>query len=107
MEQLNGFLENKRELANRYKNFFKQFNVQFVAEIEHAKANYWLNSILLSNEHERDLFLKETNENGVMTRPVWDLMNTLPMFKDCQCDDLENSQWIAERLVNIPSSVRK
>lgn len=107
MEQLNGFLENKRDLADRYKNYFMQTNIQFVTEIENAKANYWLNAILLNNEQERDVFLKETNENGIMTRPVWDLMNTLSMFKQCQHDDLKNSQWIAERLVNIPSSVRK
>jgi dTDP-4-amino-4,6-dideoxygalactose transaminase len=107
MEQLNGFLENKRELANTYINYFSQTNIQFVTEIENAKANYWLNAILLNNEQERDAFLKETNDKAVMTRPVWDLMSTLPMFKHCQHDDLKNSQWIAERLINIPSSVRK
>ncbi|MDF2447546.1 MAG: aminotransferase DegT [Bacteroidota bacterium] len=107
MEQLNRFLENKRDLANTYKNYFSKTNIQFVTEIENTKANYWLNAILLENEKERDLFLEETNKSGVMTRPAWDLMNTLPMFKDCEHDDLENSQWIAERLVNIPSSVRK
>lgn len=107
MEQLNGFLENKRELSNIYERYFSETNIQFVTEIENAKANYWLNAILLDNETERDLFLEDTNKSGVMTRPAWDLMNTLPMFKHCQNDGLENSKWIAERLVNIPSSVRK
>lgn len=107
MEQLTRFLENKRELANLYDSYFSQTNIQFIKEIENAKANYWLNAILLNNEKERNLFLEETNKNGVMTRPAWDLMNTLPMFKDCQHDGLLNSIWLSERIVNLPSSVRK
>lgn len=107
MEQLDGFLENKRELADLYEAYFKNTNIQFVKEIPNAKANYWLNAIILKDKQEQEAFLKETNEKGVMTRPAWDLMNTLPMFKHCQHDGLVNSVWIAERLVNIPSSVRK
>lgn len=107
LEQLPGFLENKRELAGFYKDFFQNTDIQFMEEIEEGKANYWLNAILFNNEKERDEFLKESNENRVMSRPAWDLMNTLTMFQDCRHDGLANSQWIAERLVNIPSSVRK
>lgn len=106
MEQLDGFLGNKRELADIYDDYFKNTDIQFVKEIAGAKANYWLNAILLKDKQEQETFLKATNENGVMTRPAWDLMNTLPMFKDAQHDGLENSTWIADRLINIPSSVR-
>ena len=42
-----------------------------------------------------------------MTRPVWELMCNLPMFSHCAHDKLENSLWLADRIVNIPSSVRK
>ncbi|MGB3946582.1 MAG: LegC family aminotransferase [Bacteroidia bacterium] len=107
LEQLDVFLANKRALADIYENYFSGTGIQFFTETEYAKANYWLNAILLHDENERDEFLKTTNENGVMTRPAWDLMNTLPMFRNCQHDGLENSKWLAERLVNIPSSVRK
>ncbi|MCZ2130524.1 MAG: LegC family aminotransferase [Bacteroidia bacterium] len=107
LEQLDSFLKNKRELANLYKDFFSGTAIQFVEEIENAKANYWLNVVLFESKEVQESFLKTTNENGVMTRPVWDLMNTLPMFSNCQHDRLENSQWLADRLVNIPSSVRK
>ncbi|MFK2024586.1 aminotransferase DegT, partial [Bacteroides fragilis] len=43
---------------------------------------------------------------GVMTRPVWELMNRLEMFRGCETDGLENTVWLEERIVNIPSSVR-
>lgn len=47
-----------------------------------------------------------TNDNGVMTRPIWELMNRLPMFEKCENDGLKNTIWFADRVVNIPSSVR-
>lgn len=106
LEQLDKILENKRELAEKYKTFFADTHYKFVNEPENSKANYWLNALILENEEERDLFLTETNENGVMTRPIWDLMSSLPMFEDCQNDGLEKSKWLEERVVNIPSSYR-
>lgn len=105
LEQLNDFIEIKRKLASRYSEFFSEASFSFVKEIENAKANYWLNAILMENKTERDAFLKYTNGKGVMTRPVWALMSRLNMFKECQSDGLENSRFIEERLVNIPSSV--
>jgi aminotransferase in exopolysaccharide biosynthesis len=106
LEQLNLFVENKRMLAKQYSQFFDQNNLQYVKEINGAKANFWLNTLILESSEERDLFLEFTNSNGVMSRPVWDLMHTLPMFENCFKTDLSNSIWIADRLVNIPSSVR-
>lgn len=106
MEQLPRFIENKRELANKYKKFFDNTDIEFFTEPENAKSNYWLNAIILKNREERDKFLKFTNENGVMTRPVWELMNRLSMFKNCQVENIENAEWLTDRVVNIPSSVR-
>ena len=105
LEKLNGFITNKRNLANKYETFFKSMDYNFFKEPEDSRSNYWLNSIILKDKIQRDKFLEETNSNGVMTRPVWTLMNKLPMFSGAQCDDLKNSKWLEERVVNIPSSV--
>ena len=106
LEKLNDFIVNKRNLANKYEAYFKSTDYNFVKEPKDSKSNYWLNSIILDEKLQRDQFLKETNDSGVMTRPIWNLMNKLPMFKDAQCDNLKNSEWLSERVVNIPSSVR-
>ncbi|WPE17768.1 LegC family aminotransferase [Candidatus Thioglobus autotrophicus] len=105
LEQLDGFLKSKRSLAKIYKNFFQNGDIHFVTDPENAKSNYWLNSIVLKSKDQRDLFLDETNSQGIMTRPIWALMNKLPMFEKAQCGDLTNSEWLEERVVNIPSSV--
>lgn len=105
LEQLNNFIENKRLTANNYKDFFKNTGITFVEEPADSKSNYWLNAILLPSFEERNKFLLETNDAGVMTRPIWALMHRLEMFKDCYHDGLKNSIDIEKRLVNIPSSV--
>lgn len=106
LERLPDFIENKRQTARVYQEYFQTKGIRFFLEPTGSRSNYWLNAIFLENRKERDLFLEQTNANGVMTRPVWELMSNLPMYKDCQVTDLQNAKWIADRLVNIPSSVR-
>jgi len=106
METLDTILENKRALALAYEAFFDSRAISFVKEPENAQSNYWLNAVILENKQKRDAFLKATNDAGIMTRPIWQLMNRLEMFKSCQTTDLTNSYWLEERVVNIPSGVR-
>ena len=105
LENLNYFLKKKRKLAKNYEDFFKNSNYNFFKELNISKSNYWLNSIILKNKKQRDEFLKATNLKGIMTRPIWKLMNKLIMFKNCQSTDLKNAKFLEERVVNIPSSV--
>lgn len=105
LENIDKFLASKRDLAEKYRAFFGEIGITFISEPMDCSSNYWLQAIMLENRTEREEFLRFANGQGVMTRPVWELMNRLPMFKDAQCDDLSNAEWIADRLVNIPSSV--
>jgi len=106
MENLDSFLKNKRELAQLYAAFFQENGITFIQEPDEAASNYWLQAVILKDTNERDMFLEFTNSNGVMTRPIWTLMNKLEMFKESQCGDLSNALWLESRVVNIPSSVR-
>lgn len=107
MENLERYVENKRETAEKYKDFFRKLpDLTFFTEPENCRSNYWLNAVLLKDRQAQQEFLEYTNDHGVMTRPVWELMNKLEMFRDCETDGLENTLWLAERIVNIPSSVR-
>jgi perosamine synthetase len=104
LEQLTEILRGKRVLAENYIEFFKDSNITFKQEPKGTTSNYWLNAIQLEDLDTRNAFLKATNESGVMTRPIWTLMSKLPMFKDCERDDLKNSIWLEERIINLPSS---
>jgi aminotransferase in exopolysaccharide biosynthesis len=106
LELLPQILVNKRELAQRYQSYFTEQGICFRTELPNTQANYWLMCLELENKAQRDIFLKETNLAGVMTRPIWQLMHRLPMYKDCQRDEQVNAQFLEERIVNIPSSYR-
>ncbi|MBT5400112.1 LegC family aminotransferase [bacterium] len=104
LENLDSFINSKRKLAGIYEDFFNGTDYVFVKESIESKSNYWLNSIILQDKNQRDLFLEDTNSQGIMTRPIWTLMNKLSMFEYAQCGDLKNSEWLEDRVVNIPSS---
>ena len=105
MENIQLFIDKQRYLAKKYEVFFKDTNIDFIKEPKDSKSNYWLNTVILKNRQTRDEFLKYTNDNGIMARPIWRLMNKLDMFKDAQTDGLDNSKWLEDRVVNISSSV--
>ncbi len=105
MEMLPEFIEKKRALAGRYAQWFKERDYEFIIEPDRTKANYWFNGFLTHNREERDKVLEYTNQNRVMTRPVWTPMHVLDIYRQCLKVDLSEAEWIENRLVNIPSSV--
>jgi perosamine synthetase len=105
LENLDIFLESKRELAMAYKSFFSDKECHFFEEPIQSKSNYWLNIIILKDIEQRDLFLNEANSKGILVRPIWTLMNKLTIFKNSQCSELVNAEWFEKRVVNIPSSI--
>jgi len=107
LENIDRYVADKRETAAIYADFFKNIpDITFFTEPEDCRSNYWLNVVMLKDKSAQQEFLEYTNDHGVMTRPVWELMNRLEMFKHCETDGLKNTEWLADRIVNIPSSVR-
>lgn len=105
LEQLPLFLENKRNLAKNYEMFFKEKGIKFRTELKDTTANYWLMCIEIEKKADYDKFLKETNRENIMTRPVWELMTKLPMYLHCQRDSQKNAKTLKNRIINIPSGV--
>jgi perosamine synthetase len=106
LEQLDGFLANKRTTALAYAQRCAELGIPFFQERPGTTSNYWLNAVLTAGARERDAFLSFSNDQGVMTRPVWKLMTELPAFADAQRGSLATAESLASRVVNIPSSVR-
>ena len=78
----------------------------FVKEPEGCVSNYWLNAIICKDEKQRNSLLSSSNDAGIMLRPVWTPMHLLPMYAKSIRAPLDNTEWLAKRLVNLPSSVR-
>jgi len=105
LESLKSFLVSKEQLNKKWKLLFVNLDVKMLEPIKHSNPNYWLNTIIVESLKQRDEILEYTNNNKVMTRPIWDLMTSLPEFKKCEHDGLKNSKWLVDRCINIPSSV--
>lgn len=105
LEQLEGYIAEKRQLAADYAACLAGSELAFVTEPDGCRSNYWLNAVICSNSAQRDRLLQVTNEQGVMTRPIWKLMNRLPMYADAPSGELPNALWLEARVVNLPSGV--
>jgi aminotransferase in exopolysaccharide biosynthesis len=105
LEQLPKILKNKRETAMRYRKFFDDFEIDFIQEPKGTKSNYWLNAIRFADRTQRDAFLKLSNDSDVMSRCFWKPMDQLDIYKDCQKAKLSNTEYLYDRVVNLPSSV--
>ena len=105
LEQLDRFVESKRALAERYEAHLAGSGLEFVREPSECRSNYWLNAVVCESREQRDALLKATNDKGVMTRPIWQLMTHLPIYQNCLRGDLATAEWLEARVVNLPSSV--
>ena len=107
MKSIDHILDRKRNVRAAYKRYFQNSSIQIIENPVDTEPNNWLNAVLFEDKARRDEFLRVTNDLGVMTRPIWTLISELPMYKHCETDNLESSKWLADRVVNIPSSVPK
>ncbi|SHF80972.1 aminotransferase, LLPSF_NHT_00031 family [Modicisalibacter ilicicola DSM 19980] len=106
LEQLDAYLTEKRQLAADYAACLAGSDVTFVTEPAGCRSNYWLNAVICTDHEQRDQLLKATNEQGIMTRPIWQLMNRLPMYNHAPAGELSNALWLEARVVNLPSGIR-
>lgn len=107
LEKLDQILENKRCTTQDYGQKLAEIEgVELLQVTDNCISNNWLNALLFKDVDARNSFLEYSNSNGVMTRPAWELLNTLPMYSNCDAGDLAVAEEIASRLVNIPSSYR-
>lgn len=106
LESFSSILNSKKGIFKKYQEFFDTSSIKLNVPINSSLWNHWLFSVCLENREERDAFLKYTNENGIMTRPIWNLLFRLPMYQNCQRDDQKNALYLEERIVNIPSGAR-
>ncbi len=105
-EKLEAYRQSKSAVYSAYKEALVEADLNLVPVPETTTQwNHWLISVQLESRVDRDSFLKETNAKGVMTRPIWQLMYSLPMYDNCQRDEQTNAKFLEERIVNIPSSV--
>tara|TARA_B100001057_G_scaffold497261_1_gene600919 strand:+ start:2463 stop:3626 length:1164 start_codon:yes stop_codon:yes gene_type:complete len=105
IQKIRKLIAQKRKLARKYILWGKKYDISFFQERDLARSNYWLNTIIAKDKDDRDKLLEVTNKNNILTRPAWTPMHLMRIYKNSYECDLSNTEWIFDRLVNVPSSV--
>jgi dTDP-4-amino-4,6-dideoxygalactose transaminase len=107
IKKLPFLLKNKRAIASQYKSWGEENGYFFIQESPETTSNYWLNTLIVKDKKERDMILEETNKALIMTRPAWTPMHKLPFNTSFQRGEMTNTNWLFDRIINVPSSVPK
>jgi len=91
MERLPEFINIKRKNAEIYRRLLSDLKeVEIVWEAEGVISNFWIYAIRVSRKDKRPL-MDFLMAKGIQVRPLWKLIHTLPMYKDCQADNIGNA----------------
>lgn len=106
LENLNKFIEKKRNLVIAYEEIFKNIDgIKLFKEPEFAKSNYWLQTLLIDDHlYSKESVLEILNNSGVMCRPAWTPIHLLKPYKENPKSDLSITEMLVKQIINIPSS---
>ena len=107
MQKLPSFIKAKRRLFSKYLDVFNSIDgIKLFSEPLDSRSNYWLQTLILEKglENELDNIIEYTNKMGVMTRPAWELIPHLEIYRDCPKAPLPIAESLSKRIINIPSS---
>jgi len=108
LEQLEHFIDIKRRNFDIYhKRLSKIERIRLVEEPAYAKSNYWLYTLKLDRSQDvekRNTLLKELKNEGVQSRPLWELNHRQKPYSNCQTYKIENAVILHRTCINLPSS---
>jgi perosamine synthetase len=106
LEQLEQFLEARRENFRRYADGIKAVKgLSLVSEPPYARSNFWMTSLVVEDEFamSRDEVVNALNRRKILARPVWGLLHRQKPYAHCQSYGLTNSLESYKRVLNLPS----
>lgn len=106
LESLDQFIADKSQLAARYRAAFKDLpGVRFVEDVGESEGNHWLNAVVLDESiYVLDEVLSALHDAGILARPAWTLLHSLPMYESCPRMKLEQAERLSRQLICLPSS---
>ncbi|MED4552325.1 LegC family aminotransferase [Lysinibacillus capsici] len=105
LEKLPAFIEQKRMLVNKYEALVDNLaGVKLFKEPDGCKSNYWLQTLILDNNNNRDDILTFLNNNGIMSRPIWKPLHMSDIFRNSPRSDLYITDILNKYVINIPST---
>lgn len=106
IEKIEDRIAQKRLIAEQYLREISGIDgLNFIPEPEGTRSNYWLCSARFNHYEDLKEALECTNKNKIMTRPLWNLLHTLPMYAHCPSSNLDNAQKLVRSVISLPSTI--
>ena len=108
LEQLDGFVEDKRRTAAFYQQAFARVDgVRPFVEAPWARSTYWMASVLLDEGRCPDVaaLIRDLNAAGIQARPLWRPLHLQPAFRSAQAAAVSVAERLHARGLSLPCSV--
>lgn len=108
LECIDEYIKAKRDHAFYYNEILNNIKgITTPVEKDHCKNVFWLYSILIEEEYKfsRDEVIKRLWEAGIEARPFFLPVHEMPPYEKCVHGGMKNTKELAEKGINLPSSV--
>lgn len=105
LEQLDGFLEKKRNIALQYDESLETVAVELPPRVHWARSSSWLYSILLESPERARSLLGALNEASIDARPLWISAASQKPYRRAETIGFEVAADLSARGISLPSSV--
>lgn len=103
MERLSSFVSRKSQIAKRYIEEFSSLPIKFQIVAKDVFSSYWLFSITLNSEKERDDVANYLNENGVESRKIFYPLSEMEIYKPFIRKELRVSSQLSKKGLSLPT----
>ena len=97
LEQLESFISIKEGIYKLY----QELGIKLLSFVPYVRPNFWFFSLM---SKDRDGLIQHLGKHRIQARPIWKLIHTLSMYKQCHAYAIEKAVKFSEMVVNLPCS---
>jgi perosamine synthetase len=109
MEQLDRFVDAKRQIAKRYQESLASHpGIRLPEEAEWAFSTFWMYTVLIDEKQsgiDSRRLLRELNAKKIQTRPLWQPIHRSPAHDPSGSPNCPNAEFIHGQAISLPCSV--
>jgi len=102
LERIDETLSKKRQIADWYREGFKETGFELQIEAENVVHSYWMCTVLIPEGMDRHLLKVYLMEKGIETRPMFYPIHTMPIYSQ-KYEKHQVAESLARKGMNLPS----
>jgi perosamine synthetase len=101
LEQADDFITKKIQIAQWYKKYITTPHILLPEEKSHIRNSYWMCSLVVKDEKNRDGLRKHLSEQGIETRPFFHPAHIMPIY--LKNESYPGAEMLGRCGINVPS----